>query len=111
MALAILLTAGAMGGCMTEQSLQDSYQQPLIQPMSNILSSLKGQPSSLAFRRLNYPDDQKVIGDKKAYIWKTPANDCVIRLFVDSTEVVQNGDWRGSIIGCSTYIQRFDASH
>lgn len=105
--IASVISFALLEGCAT-QSLEESYRQPLTNPMHNILATLKGQPSKVAFQRLNYPDDQKIIADRKVYIWRTPNDDCVIRLFVDQEEVVQNGDWRGSITGCSIYIQRFN---
>lgn len=106
-ALSVALTSA---GCMTEKMVTDSYQQPVVQPMAKVITSLIGQPSSVAFRRLDPPNMQKIQGTRKSYIWTTPSGDCVIRLFVDGSEVVTNGDWTGSVAGCSAYIQRFNSS-
>lgn len=101
---AVILSACAiLAGCATE-TLEESYRAPLTEPMHNIIADLTGKPESVAFARLHYPDDQKIIADRKVYIWAD--NGCSLRLFVDDKGIVQNGDWTGNIIGCSVYIQR-----
>jgi hypothetical protein len=101
----ILAVSGCLVACTTE-TLEQSYQKPLVEPMTEGLRSFLGKPAQVAFSVLHYPDDQKVIADKKVYIWSTSQGDCVIRLFVDQSETVTNEDWRGSVLGCSAYIDR-----
>ena len=106
--IGVVAASALLAACAT-QTLEQSYQAPLVDPMNNGLAYFKDKPAKIAFGLLNYPDEQKIIADRKAYIWTRGQGDCVIRLFVDETDVVRNGDWRGSVIGCSDYIQRMRA--
>ena len=77
-AVAILTVCGFLASCSTE-TLEQSYQKPLVEPMTEGLRSFFGKPAQVAFSALHYPDDQKIIADKKVYIWSTQQRDCVIR--------------------------------
>ena len=101
-----LFVFAVLAGCAGE-TMEQSLQKPLADPMNNILKSLIGQPASVAFNRLHYPDFQQVISDKKAYVWKI-GNSCSLRLFANGSDVISNGDWTGNVMGCSVLIQRFN---
>ena len=104
--ITLALSVLALSGCASSYSLEESYRVPLTDPMTGILQKMKGQNAKVAFGMLNYPDSQMMLGDRKAYIWMN-GNDCRIRLFVDQQDTITNGDWQGSVMGCSRYIEMY----
>jgi len=84
--------------------------------MTKGLSPLVGMPASVAFDKLGFPTDERMIAGRKVYIWSksqivSSGGDvgefkCTVRIFVDASETITSSDWSGNLGGCASYMRR-----
>jgi hypothetical protein len=71
-----------------------------------------GQPVGAVADKLGYPSDQRVIGGRTVYIWRTSnlykgtELKCEIRAIVDAQDKIVGMDFDGNEFDCSNYAQR-----
>ncbi len=79
---------------------------PASTSMDTELPKFVGLPVSVAARKLGFPNHEKIIMNRKVYIWRTSLLidsgrlHCEIRLIVDGSDIVQDYDFDGSVGAC-----------
>lgn len=74
-----------------------------LQPFSQGMDRLRGQPVQAAFDRLGYPQNEKQIAGKTVYYW-TENFDCTFNI-VTSGGVIESWSGVGSPAACSIYLR------
>lgn len=103
--IAAVVILAATAGCATRQ-------------LTEGLTSLKGQPVSVAFTKLGYPTSEQTIAGHKVYVWSTDhfgpdlsgpglaEYNCKIRVIITDQNIISTWDWEGNEVGCQRYAER-----
>lgn len=75
-----------------------------LQPFSERMTALKGQPVEVAFDKLGYPQNEKEIAGRKVYYW-TENSDCTFNIVATPDGRVDKWSGVGSPAGCSLYLK------